>query len=153
MTLSHGLRHGIVIIYMNSVRIVLYNEVQQNQFVALSETDDPDNLKLPGGRFEKAEDGKEELPDDAAARELMEELGVTPEQVGLVRAGELVNDDGISMRYIYTGRAHPDILRPSDEIHHTELLTDESIPEGKNRGHMLAAVVLSRTVWADNNAQ
>lgn len=131
---------------MNSVRIVLYNEVQPNQFVALSETDDPDNLKLPGGRFEKTEDGEEESPDEAAARELMEELGVTAEQVGLTRAGELVNEDGVSKRYIYTGRAHPDKLQPSDEIHHTELLTDGSIPEGKNRGHMLSAVVLSHTV-------
>jgi len=89
------------------------------------------------------------LPDAAAARELMEELGVTPEQVGLTPAGELINDDGVSKRYIYTGRAHLDILRPSDEIHHTELLTDESIPKGKNRGHMLSAVVLSHTIWAN----
>ena len=137
---------------MNSVRIVLYNEVQPDQFVALSETDDPDNLKLPGGKFEQTEGGQEESPDEAAARELMEELGLAPDQVGLTQAGELVNDDGTSKRYIYTGRAHPDMLKPSEEVHHTEFLTDESIPEGKNRGHMLSAAVLSRTVWATKDS-
>lgn len=137
---------------MNSVRIVVYNEAHPNQFVALSETDDPENLKLPGGKFAKKVNGEEESPDEAAARELEEELGVTADQVGLVKVGELVNDDGISRRYIYTGRAHPDILKPSDEIHHIELLTDESIPEGQNRGHMLSAVALSHTVWADRTS-
>jgi 8-oxo-dGTP pyrophosphatase MutT (NUDIX family) len=83
----------------DSVRIVLHNEASPNQFVVLTETDDPDNLKLPGGRFED----ETESPDEAAARELMEELGVTPEEVSLKRAGELVNDDGSSKRYIYTG--------------------------------------------------
>jgi 8-oxo-dGTP pyrophosphatase MutT (NUDIX family) len=134
---------------MNSVRIVLYNEHDPSQFVVLSEADDPENLKLPGGRLDKAKNGEEESPDDAAARELMEELGVTPEQVGLTKAGELLNDDGISRRYIYTGKTSPDLLQPSAEVHHTELLTDDSIPEGKNRGHMLSAVALSRTVWTD----
>ena len=136
---------------MNSVRIVLYNEAQPSQFFALSETDDPGNLKLPGGKFMKTEDGHEESPDNAAARELMEELGVTPEQVGLTQAGELLNDDGTSRRYIYTGRAHPDILQPSGEVHHTELLTGDSIPEGINHGHMLSAVLLSHTVWDKKN--
>lgn len=131
----------------DSVRIVLYSEASPDKFVALTETDDPDNLKLPGGRFED----ENESPDEAAARELMEELGVTPEQVGLTRAGELVNDDGSSKRYIYTGRATLDSLNPSEEIHRTELLTKDSVPEGKNRGHMLSAVALSRTAWADEN--
>lgn len=128
----------------DSVRIVLYNEAVPDQFVALTETDDPDNLKLPGGRFEN----ENESPDEAAARELMEELGVTPEQVGLTMAGELVNDDGVSKRYIYTGRALLGSLKPSEEIHRTELLTETSVPEGKNRGHVLSAVALSRTAWA-----
>jgi ADP-ribose pyrophosphatase YjhB (NUDIX family) len=137
---------------MNSVRIVIYNKAQLKQFVALSETDDPDNLKLPGAKFEKKENGEEESPDEAAARELTEELGVTSEQVGLIRAGELMNDDGVSSRYIYTGRADLNVLQPSEEIHHTELLTSESIPEGKNRGHMQSAVALSDTVWTSENA-
>jgi hypothetical protein len=29
-------------------------------------------------------------------------------------------------------------------VHHTELLTEDSVPEGKNRGHMLSAVALSK---------
>jgi 8-oxo-dGTP pyrophosphatase MutT (NUDIX family) len=103
--------------------------------MALSETDDPDNLKLPGGKFEG-----DESPDQAAARELSEELGVTPEQVNLKQAGELLNDDGVSRRYIYVGKIDIDELRPSAEIHHTELLTADGIPEGKNHGHMLSAV-------------
>lgn len=131
----------------DSVRIVLYDKASPDQFIALTETDDPDNLKLPGGRFED----DNESPDEAAARELMEELGVTPGQVGLMRAGELFNDDGISRRHIYTGRAVLDSLKPSEEIHRTELLTEDSVPKGKNRGHMLSAVALSRTAWADEN--
>lgn len=126
----------------DSVRIVLYNEVSPDQFIALTEADDPDNLKLPGGRFEN----EDESPDEAAARELMEELGITPEQVDLTKAGELVNDDGTSRRYIYTGKAALDSLKPSEEIHHTELLTEKSVPEGKNRGHILSAVALSQAV-------
>ena len=125
----------------DSVRIVIHNEASSGQFVALAETDDPDNLKLPGGRF----NDENESPDEAAARELMEELGVTPEQVDLKRAGELVNDDGVSKRDIYTGRAALESLRPSEEVHRTELLTEDTVPEGKNRGHMLSAVALSRT--------
>ena len=138
---------------MDSVRIVLYNETLPDQFVALSETDDPDNLKLPGGKFEEVEKGRQETPDEAAARELMEELGLTPEEVGLTPAGELTNDDETSKRYIYTGKVHPDMLRPSDEIHHTEFLTQESIPEGKNRGHILSAAVLSYTVWVGRDSR
>lgn len=133
----------------DSVRIVLYNEASPDQFVALTETDDPDNLKLTGGRFEN----ENESPDEAAARELMEELGVTPEQVGLTMAGELVNDDGSSKRYIYTGRVVLDLLKPSKEIHHIELLTEESVPEGKNQGHMLSAVALSQMAWTVKNPE
>ena len=125
----------------DSVRIAIYNQANLDEFVALSEADDPDNLKLPGGKFEG-----EETPDEAASRELMEELGVTPEQVGLKFAGELVNDDGVSRRYIYTGTVDLEDLRPSEEIHHTEMLTLETIPEGQNKRHILAAIMQSRTV-------
>lgn len=128
----------------DSVRIVLFNEAAHGEFVALTETDDPDNLKLPGGRFE----GDDETPDEAAARELREELGLEPDQVGLSKAGELPNDDGVSKRYIYTGRVVLAAMQPSEEISRTELLTEATTPEGKNRGHMLAAVALSEQAWA-----
>ena len=135
--------NGIVITMPDSVRIVLFNEAVHGEFVALTETDDPDNLKLPGGRF----GSQDESPEEAAARELREELGLEPEQVGLTHAGNLPNDDGISKRYIFTGRVALAAMQPSEEIARTELLTETSVPEGKNRGHMLAAVALSAQAW------
>jgi 8-oxo-dGTP pyrophosphatase MutT (NUDIX family) len=124
----------------DSVRIVIYDKANPNQFIILSETDDPDNLKLPGGKFEG-----NETPDEAAARELAEELGVSPQDVNLTRAGELINDDGESKRYIYAGQCDSRLLKPSNEIDHTELCTKETIPEGKNQGHILSAVSLAKT--------
>ena len=134
---------------MDSVRIVLYNETQPWHFFALSEADDPTTIKLPGGKFEQTEAGEVETPDQAAARELMQELGLTPAQIGLIPVGELVNDDGVSKRYIYAGSAHPDLLQPSEEVYEVRELTEASIPEGKNRNHMLAALALSNTVWGN----
>ncbi len=124
----------------DSVRIVLFDKANPTQFVALSETDDLENLKLPGGKFEG-----DESPDQAAQRELQEELGITPEQLILTQAGELVNDDGESKRYIYTAEIELGRIKPSDEIHHIESLTVDTIPEGKNQGHMRTAVTLAET--------
>jgi len=109
-------------------------------FTALTEADDPDNLKLPGGKFEG-----DESPDEAAARELAEELNLKPEDVGLRHAGELVNDDGISKRYIYVGTADDGIINPSDEIYRSGRFSEGDVPEGKNRGHILSAIALART--------
>lgn len=126
----------------DSVRIVLFDKANPTQFVALSETDDPDNLKLPGGKFEG-----NESPDEAAQRELQEELGITPKQLTLTQAGELVNDDGVSKRYIYTAQIEVALINPSAEIHHIESLTSDTIPAGKNQGHILAAVTLAEKAY------
>lgn len=124
----------------DSVRIVLFDK-DQKSFTALTEADDPDNLKLPGGSFEG-----DESPDEAAARELDEELGLKPEDVELTQAGVLVNDDGTSKRYIYVGTANDDMLRPSEEVYQTGRFSEKNVPVGKNRGHILSAVALARTV-------
>lgn len=129
----------------DSVRIVLF-EQDHTSFTALSEADDPENLKLPGGKFEG-----EELPHEAAARELAEELGLKPEDVGLTLAGELTNDDGKSKRYIYRGIISASGIKPSDEIHQTGTYTEDTVPEGKNRGHILSAVALARSSMAESN--
>ncbi len=131
----------------DSVRITIFDQTDPSHFLVLSETDDPDNLKLPGGKFES----ENESPDEAAARELFEELGVTSKQVSLTRAGELTNDDGSSRRYIYFGQASLNDLKPSHEIDHIEWRTEETVPAGKNRDHILSAVALSRKSLSNNN--
>jgi len=123
----------------NSVRIVLFDK-DFKSFTALTETDDPDNLKLPGGKFEPGESA-----DDAAARELVEEVGLEPQEVGLTFAGELTNDDGVSKRNIYVGKAGENMIKPSEEIHRIGSFSEDTLTEGKNRGHILSAVALARS--------
>jgi 8-oxo-dGTP diphosphatase len=119
----------------DSVRIVVWDTKKPDHFVALTEVDDPDNIKLPGGKFEAGES-----PDEAAIRELREELGVSAEEVNLVFAKELVNDDGSSRRYIYQGKADLSTLKPTEEVDHFVELTVETVPEGQNRNHIMSAV-------------
>ncbi len=124
----------------DSVRIVLFNQAKDS-FLVLSETDDPENFKLAGGKF-----NDNELPDQAAARELDEELGVSPETVQLQFAGKLLNDDGTSKRFIYTGVIEPTAVKPSNEVHAIGSYREATVPAGKNKGHILSAVNLARTV-------
>src|SRR5258708_948378 len=123
----------------DSVRVVVFDQKDSSHFLVLSEADDPTNLKLPGGKFKDLI----ELPNQAAKRELKEELGLT---IKLVKAGELINDDGVSRRHIYFGQASKGEIKPSSEIDHLKWLTVKSIPEGKNRRHILSAVKLSKGV-------
>ena len=134
----------------DSVRVAIFNETDPTRFLVVTESDDPDNWKLPGGKFEMGEDGVES-PTDAAERELMEEVGVSGERVRLRDAGTLVNDDGISARYIFAGAASTDIIRPSDEIARAEWFTESTLPECKNRGHILGAVAIARARLGDGN--
>lgn len=126
--------------YSDSVRVVLFNLQNLSEFLILSETDDPQNFKLPGGKFES----KDETPDSASSRELHEELGL--EAVSTSLAGELVHDDGLSRRFIYTGIIQPTAIVPSDEIFTIRWVTTETIPETKNLHHILSAVELARNV-------
>jgi len=124
----------------DSVRIFLFDKSMPDHFLVLAETDDPTNRKLPGGKF----DSEDETPDAAAARELGEELGLAAEAVSLRQAGRLTNDDGVSARYIYTGVTERDAVKPSHEIAEVNWFSQDDLPEGQNRGHMLSAVALVR---------
>ena len=117
----------------DSVRIVVFN--QDGKFLVLTEADDVDNWKLPGGRF----DSEGETPDEAAERELAEELGLRGEDVSLTPKQELVNDDGESKRYIYAAICDAGSVQPTDEVAKTEWVDENSIPEGKNSGHIRSA--------------
>jgi ADP-ribose pyrophosphatase YjhB (NUDIX family) len=128
----------------HSVRIVIFDQVSPDHFLVLTETDDPDNWKLPGGKFEMGKDGIES-PADAAARELMEELGVVVEEVGLAAAATLTNDDGVSARYIFSGKAGITNVKPSAEIAKTQWFTEATLPDCKNKDHILSAVAAART--------
>lgn len=119
----------------DSVRIVIFDQDNSETFLILSEKDDPKNFKLPGGKFEN----QNETPDAAAQRELFEELGVN---LKLRRVGELVNDDGISRRYIYSVTVNKVDVKPSKEIDRVKWIKKEVIPEGKNKTHILSAVEL-----------
>ena len=129
----------------DSVRIAIFERGDPtfSRFLGLTETDDQDNWKLPGGKFES----DTEAADDAAGRELGEELGVTGEEVGLTHAATLVNNDGVSARHIYAATAEPGMLQPSAEIAQTAWFTDDTVLECKNRDHMLAAVAAARSVF------
>jgi ADP-ribose pyrophosphatase YjhB (NUDIX family) len=127
----------------DSVRIVLFDRTNPVRFLVITEADDPDNWKLPGGKFEKGADGIE-TPDDAAERELGEELGLRRAQVGLRVAATLLNDDGVSARYIYVGVVDPKDPKPSAEIARSEWFSEATLPECQNRNHMLSAVAIAR---------
>jgi ADP-ribose pyrophosphatase YjhB (NUDIX family) len=122
----------------DSVRIVIFNNQKSDSFLVLTEIDDPHNFKLPGGRFE----GDLETPEQASIRELAEELGLLPEHIALIKAGELVNDDGFSKRYIFHARVDPQALNPSAEIAQILWVNLDTIPTSKNSTHIRAAVEL-----------
>lgn len=119
----------------DSVRIVLRDRLNPEKFLILSETDDPSNMKLPGGKFEPGEDEY-----SAAIRELLEEvnLDISKDELGVVV--ELLNDDGTSKRYIFHLLVDLLDVNPSEEIAETAWVDIDTIPSGKNQGHILAAV-------------
>src|SRR6476469_73759 len=93
---------------IDSVRVVLFDGWNINRFGILTEQDDVDTWKLPGGRLWPGED-----PADAAMRETAEEL----QTIGRwTLAKVLPNDDGISKRFIYTGIVTPALVIPSPEV-------------------------------------
>jgi ADP-ribose pyrophosphatase YjhB (NUDIX family) len=124
----------------DSVRIVLFDATDGLRFLILAESDDPENWKLPGGKF----DSVDETPDAAAKRELEEELQLNAAVAPLDIAGTLVNDDGVSARYIFTAKVPQGAPSPSSEIATIQWVTEETIPESRNKGHILSAVRLVR---------
>ena len=131
---------GLIMLAMNkpndSVRVVLFDVSSPDKFLILTEADDPKNWKLPGGKF----DSVDEKPDDAARRELHEELNFAVETAEIIKVGELMNDDGKSARYIYRATVTPDSLSPSEEIALVQWVTTENIPDCHNKPHILSAV-------------
>lgn len=124
----------------DSVRIVLFDNADLNVFLLLTESDDPDNWKLPGGKFSDSN----ESPAEAAHRELKEEIGLDADAAGLPQAQKLTNDDGVSARYIFWCQAERRLVKPSAEVARTGWFRDTTVPEGKNRSHILSAVTAAR---------
>ncbi len=119
----------------DSVRIVCFDRANGKSFLLLSETDDPENLKLPGGKFNSVT----ESPETAARRELNEELGIQG-NIKLQFISELTNDDGQSKRFIYSCILTKEDVTPSNEISHIIWSTIDTTPECKNKSHIQAAV-------------
>ncbi len=118
----------------DSVRIVCFDE-NSKKFLLLTEADDPDNFKLPGGKFE----GENESPEQAAIRELGEELGLGGD-IHLKFVTELINDDGISKRFIFICRTSVEDVIPSTEIFKVIWVDEHAIPHCKNERHIMSAV-------------
>lgn len=119
----------------DSVRVVLRDRQKPDHFLVLSEVDDPDNFKLPGGKFETGE-----TPVDATLRELAEEVGLQLNASDIGEPVELLNDDGVSKRYITNVNVDTEHVKPTDEIAKVLWVTEVTVPEGKNKNHILAAV-------------
>lgn len=130
--------------YMNtstdSVRVVLFDQAHSERFLILAETDDPTNFKLPGGKFDHAN----EPAAACAERELREELGLEASRITLTPAAQLTNQDGVSTRYIYGAVIDSALVRPSAEIELTQWVSEAEVPGGLNRGHILSAVAAAR---------
>jgi 8-oxo-dGTP pyrophosphatase MutT (NUDIX family) len=120
----------------NSVRIVLFDEKNSEYFLVVTESDDPDNFKLVGG---KMDDG--ESADHAANRELTEEVGLSATDVNLQSVSVLANQhDPLVKRYIYVGKVARDKVNITPELATTIWVTTETIPAGENQEHIRSAV-------------
>jgi len=128
----------------DSVRIVIFDADDAAKFLVLAEADDPENWKLPGGKF----DSVDETPQAAAERELREELSLSSSGAGMRLANTLINDDGTSARHIFVAVARAPHINPSAEISGTQWVTEETMPESINKGHILSAVALARETLA-----
>jgi ADP-ribose pyrophosphatase YjhB (NUDIX family) len=116
----------------DNVRAVIFNP--EGKFLIVTELDDPDNWKLPGGKMDK-----EESPEDAIKRELLEEIGLKTEGPFIYK--QLVTDDGSSNRYIFKVNAkQQDIIPSKDEIAKTQWCDKSSVPECQNKNHILSAL-------------
>jgi 8-oxo-dGTP pyrophosphatase MutT (NUDIX family) len=93
------------------------------------------NFKLPGGKF----NDEDESPIEAAERELREELGIV-NVIDLKFAIELKTDDQLSRRFIYYCFIDNSKIKQTSEIHSIFWASEETLPECKNRKHMLSAV-------------
>jgi 8-oxo-dGTP pyrophosphatase MutT (NUDIX family) len=125
----------------HNVRAAIFNE--EGKFLIVSEVDDPDNFKLPGGKFEGGES-----PDQAIVRELEEELALVEGSYELGLAKVLKTNDEGDNRYIYGAKLKPGTkLEPRDgEIAKFMWVDEGTVPEGKNKEHILSAVGAVQTL-------
>ncbi len=120
----------------DNVRAVIYND--KSEFLILTEQDDPDNWKLPGGKLSAVED-----PTVGILRELEEELGLTSSQINTadLKFSKLTTDDGVSNRYIFKIVVSEDNIKPNNsEIAKLKWCNLSSIPDCQNRNHITTAV-------------
>lgn len=129
---------------IDSVRVVLWSNMSPGKFLVVVEADDLGNWKLPGGRF--ASDT--ETPREAASREIAEEVGL---DLHFGEPIELLNDDNISKRYIFSAEVAPDAIVLSDDETDSERVVEirwvtqreTEASEWKNKGHILSATKIS----------
>lgn len=120
----------------DNVRAVIYND--KSEFLILTEQDDPDNWKLPGGKLSADED-----PTAGILRELEEELGLTSSQINTkdLKFSKLTTDDGLSNRYIFKVSASEEGLKPNKtEIAKLKWCNLGLIPDCQNKNHITTAV-------------
>lgn len=120
----------------DNVRAVIFNS--KKQFLIVTEVDDPDSWKLPGGKLSPNED-----PRVGIIRELEEELSLdlsnlSKNDLPFVR---LVTDDGLSSRYIFKVETSEDKIKPSStEIAKLKWCDLGSIPNCDNKNHITKAL-------------
>jgi ADP-ribose pyrophosphatase YjhB (NUDIX family) len=130
----------------HNVRAVVFNET--GKFLVVSEADDPNNFKLPGGKFEG-----EESSDQAIRRELREELSLEASSYLLTLVATLETEEERDNRYIYLVNLNPGVpVSPVDEeIARFMWVDEQTVPEGKNKEHILSAVKSVRAFQSENN--
>lgn len=127
----------------DSVRIVLFVNPTLKEFFVVKERDDPDP-KLPGGNLEEGE-----VPQEGMLREFTEELGSELDTKSIVHAGDLANQDGISVRHIYAGILAGKMV-PGSDIDKIKSVSLDSIPDGKHQAHIRSAAELALATLSKN---
>lgn len=117
----------------DNVRAVIFNSKQE--FLILTEVDDPENWKLTGGKVDLNED-----PESAIKRELQEELNLQISPNTKLKFQKLTTDDGKSNRYIFKIETQEQIKPNSNEIAKLKWVKLNSIPKCQNQNHIQAAV-------------
>lgn len=120
----------------DNVRAVIFNS--KKQFLIVTEVDDSDNWKLPGGKLSPSED-----PVAGIVRELDEELNLDLSNLSTndLPFARLITDDGLSSRYIFKVETNEDEINPnSTEIAKLKWCDLGSVPNCENKNHILSAV-------------
>jgi 8-oxo-dGTP pyrophosphatase MutT (NUDIX family) len=124
----------------DSVRIVLFDSEFPDYFLILCEADDPTNWKLPGGKLEAGES-----PLDGIIRETAEELGIIFDKTAITVVADLLNNDGVSKRYIYSSNIAQNKVAQTSEVAQIAWITASTIPPGLNSTHIASAVAAVHT--------